>query len=105
LGLIPAAGGTQRLSQVVGIGRAKELMLGGGIWSAEDALRFGLVSEVVPSDTLLACAQKWGERIGQRDPLALRLAKRAIDFRTSYNLESGMEAVTEALLYELKERK
>ena len=105
LGLIPAAGGTQRLSQVVGIGRAKELILGGGIWSAEDALRFGLVSEVVPSDTLLACAQKWGERIGQRDPLALRLAKRAIDFRTSYNLESGMEAVTEALLYELKERK
>ncbi len=102
LGLIPAAGGTHRLSQVVGIGRAKELILGGGVWSAEDALRFGLASEVVPSDTLLACAQRWGERIGQRDPLALRLAKRAIDFRTSYNLESGMEAVTEALLYQLK---
>jgi enoyl-CoA hydratase len=105
LGLIPAAGGTHRLSQVVGIGRAKELILGGGVWSSEDALRFGLVSEVVPSDTLLACAQKWGERIGQRDPLALLLAKRAIDFRTSYNLESGMEAVTEALLYQVKIRK
>jgi len=105
LGLIPAAGGTHRLSQVVGIGRAKELILGGGVWSAEDALRCGLVSEVVPPDALLACAQKWGERIGQRDPLALRLAKKAIDLRTSYNLESGMEAVTEALLYQLKERK
>jgi enoyl-CoA hydratase/carnithine racemase len=102
LGLIPAAGGTHRLSQVVGVGRAKELILGGGVWSAQDALRFGLVSEVVSPDAVLTCAQKWGERIGQRDPLALRLAKKAIDFRTSYNLESGLEAVTEALLYQLK---
>jgi enoyl-CoA hydratase len=105
LGLIPAAGGTHRLSQIVGIGRAKELILGGGVWSAEDALRFGLVSEVVPPDTLLACAQKWGERIAQRDPLALQLAKRAIDFRTSYNLQSGVEAVSEALLYQVKVKK
>ena len=105
LGLIPAAGGTHRLSQVVGIGRAKELILGGGVWSAEDALRCGLVSEVVPLDALLTCAQRWGEKIGQRDLLALQLAKKAIDLRTSYNLESGMEAVTEALLYQLKERK
>ena len=105
LGLIPAAGGTHRLSQVVGIGRAKELILGGRVWLAEDALRFGLVSEVVRPDALLACAQQWGERIGQRDPLALQLAKRAIDFRTSYNLESGVEAVTEALLYQVKIKK
>jgi enoyl-CoA hydratase len=105
LGLIPAAGGTHRLSQIVGIGRAKELILGGGVWSAEDALRFGLASEVVPPDALLACAQKWGERIGQRDPLALQLAKRAIDFRTSYNLESDVEAVSEALLYQIKVKK
>jgi enoyl-CoA hydratase len=105
LGLIPAAGGTHRLSQVVGVGRAKELILGGAVWSAEDALRFGLVSEVVPPDAILACAQKWGERIAQRDSLALQLAKKAIDFRTSYNLESGMEAVTEALLYQVKIKK
>jgi enoyl-CoA hydratase len=105
LGLIPAAGGTHRLSQVVGIGRAKELILGGQVWLAEDALRFGLVSEVVPPDALLACAQQWGERIGQRDPLALQLAKKAIDHRTSYNLESGVEAVAEALLYQVKFKK
>jgi len=105
LGLIPAAGGTHRLSQVVGVGRAKELILGGGVWSAQDALRFGLVSEVVPPDSVLACAQRWGERIGQRDPLALQLAKKAIDFRTAYNLESGVEAVTEALLYQVKVKK
>ena len=104
LGLIPAAGGTHRLSQVVGVGRAKELILGGGVWSSEDALRFGLVSEVVRPDKLMACAQTWGERIGQRDPLALQLAKRAIDFRTSYHLESGVEAVTEALLYQIKKK-
>jgi hypothetical protein len=52
----------------------------------------------------MACAQTWGERIGQRDPLALQLAKRAIDFRTSYHLESGVEAVTEALLYQIKKK-
>jgi len=104
LGLIPAAGGTHRLSQVVGVGRAKELILGGGVWSSEDALRFGLVSEVVRPDGIMACAQTWGERIGQRDPLALQLAKRAIDFRTSYHLESGVEAVTEALLYQIKKK-
>jgi enoyl-CoA hydratase len=105
LGLIPAAGGTHRLSQVVGIGRAKELILGGRVWLAEDALRFGLVSEVVSPDALLACAQQWGEKIGQRDLLALQLAKKAIDFRTSYNLESSVEAVAEALLYQLKIKK
>ena len=104
LGLIPAAGGTHRLSQVVGIGRAKELILAGRVWLAEDALRFGLVSEVVPQEALPACAQQWGERIGQRDPLALQLAKKAIDFRTSYHLESGVEAVTEALLYQIKKK-
>ncbi len=105
LGLIPAAGGTHRLSQVVGIGRAKELILGGRVWLAEDALRFGLVSEVVSRDALLALTQQWGEGIGQRDQLALQLAKKAIDFKTSYNLELGFEAVAEALLYQVKIKK
>ena len=102
LGLIPAAGGTRRLPQAVGKARAKELILGGRIWLAEDALRFGLVSEVVHPYELLARAQQWGEEIGQRDLLALQLAKKSIDFETSFNLEVGYETIAEALLYQIK---
>ncbi len=105
LGLIPAAGGTHRLPKVVGIGRAKELILGGRIWSAQDAFGAGLVSEVVQFDALMARAQQWCEEIGQRDRLALQLAKKVIDFGTAYNIESNYESVAEALLYQIKMNK
>lgn len=99
-GLIPAAGGTQRLPKLVGIARAKELILGGKTWNAEEALRFGLVSEVVKSEDLMIRAQQWAEEIAQRDPLALQLAKKAID--PDISLGYSLESVTEALLYQLK---
>jgi len=101
-GLIPAAGGTNRLPKVVGIARAKELILGGQVWLAEDALRFGLVSEVVYHDQLLPRAQQWGEKIAERDQLALQLAKKCINYETSYNLEGKYETIAEALLYEIR---
>lgn len=104
-GLIPAAGGTRRLPQVVGIARAKELILGGRVWHAEEARSIGLVSEVVSPDELLPRAQQWGEEIGQRNHLALQLAKKVIDFETSYNIESSYESVAEALLYQIKMKK
>ncbi len=104
-GLIPAAGGTYRLRQVVGTARAKELILGGKIWPADEALRYGLVSELVPADELLTRAGQWAGEIGQRDRVALELAKKAIDFGTSYNIESSYELVAEALLYQLKKQK
>lgn len=105
LGLIPAAGGTHRLPKVVGISRAKELILGGRVWLAEDALSVGLVSDVVSSSELMLRAQQWGEEIGQRDPIALRLAKKVIDSGTSYNIESSYESIAEALLYHIKANK
>lgn len=104
IGLIPAAGGTHRLSHLVGIGRAKELILGGLVWTAQDAFRAGLVSKIVPSKELPACAQQWGERIGQRNLFALQLAKRGIDLNACCNLESSFEAVAEALLYQVKKK-
>ncbi len=104
-GLIPAAGGTRRLPQVVGIARAKELILGGRVWLADDALSFGLVSEVVKQNDLMVRAQQWAEEIGQRNHLALQLAKKAVDFETSYNTQSGYEAIAEALLYQIKMKK
>ncbi len=102
IGLIPAAGGTHRLPKVVGTTKAKELILGGRVWNAEDALNAGLVTEVVSSGEIMSRAQQWGEEIGQRDPLALRLAKKVIDSGTAYNIESSYESIAEALLYHVR---
>ncbi len=102
LGLIPAAGGTQRLPQVVGRARAKELILGGRVWEAGEALRFGLLSEVTVLEELLPRAQRWAERIARRDPAALELAKRAIDLGATDGPGYGFESVVQALLYRLR---
>jgi enoyl-CoA hydratase len=102
LGLLPAAGGTQRLPQVVGKARAKELILGGRTWEAEEALRFGLVSEVTAPGELLPRAQHWAERIARSSPLALQLAKRAIDLDAEDMPGHSFESVAQALLYQLR---
>lgn len=102
LGLIPAAGGTQRLPRVVGLARAKELILGGKVWEASDAWRYGLVSEVVKNEDLLAAAQRWGEQIAKGDPLALRLAKKVLDRDYLDSMGHDFESVIQALLYELR---
>jgi len=102
LGLMPAAGGTQRLSQVVGRARAKELILGGRVWEADEALRFGLVSELTGPAELLPKAQQWAERIARRHPLALELAKRAIDLDSGGSAGHGFESIAQALLYHLR---
>ncbi len=102
LGLIPAAGGTQRMAQVVGKARAKELILGGRVWEAEEASRHGLISEVTGSEQLLPTAQEWAERIASRNPVALHLAKQAIDLDVAGGAGHRFERVCEALLYQLR---
>jgi enoyl-CoA hydratase len=102
LGLIPAAGGTQRLAKTVGVARAKELILGGQVWEAEAALHYGLVSEVVRVDDLFSAAQRWGEQIAKGDPLALRLAKKVLDRQDVDGPGHNFESVVQALLYQLK---
>lgn len=103
LGLIPAAGGTQRLARVVGHARAKEMILAGSVWNADEALRFGLASQVTAPEELLAAAQQWVERIARRDGLALELAKRAIDL-DGPSAGYDFERVAEALLYHLRRK-
>ncbi|HEV7498495.1 MAG TPA: enoyl-CoA hydratase-related protein, partial [Vicinamibacteria bacterium] len=75
LGIIPGAGGTQRLPRIVGLGRAKEMILAGARWDAAKALSVGLVSEVVPAADLLPAARRMAERVLAMGPLAVRLAK------------------------------
>ena len=91
LGVIPAAGGTQRLPRLVGEARAKELILTADLVGAETALRYGLVSRVVPQAELMTAALELSQRIAQHPPLAVRFAKRAINRGMQTDLDSGLE--------------
>jgi enoyl-CoA hydratase len=93
LGVIPGYGGTQRLARLVGKGRALQLILTGDLIDAQEALRIGLVNEVVPADALMARAQQILDAIAANAPLATRLALEAV--------HRGLEApLPEALVIE-----
>jgi enoyl-CoA hydratase/carnithine racemase len=79
LGLIPGAGGTQRLPRLIGATRAKELIFFGDPIDAQEAHRLGLVNRVVPTERLLAEARDWAARLAALPPLALAMAKQAVD--------------------------
>jgi enoyl-CoA hydratase len=98
LAVIPGAGGTQRLPRVVGLARAKELILTGKVLDADDALAIGLVHEVVPAGEAVARATAIGEEIAARGPIAVREAKRLLDAALDTPLEDGLAAELEASL-------
>jgi enoyl-CoA hydratase len=106
LGIIPAAGGTQRLPRVVGLGRAKEMILTGARWDAKKALEYGLVSEVVPSGELLNAARAMASRVTALGPLAIRLAKQALNASANMPLQSGLvfESMIQAVTFESKDK-
>jgi len=79
LGIIPGAGGTQRLPRVVGVARAKEMILTARRVTAAEALAMGLVGQVAPAAGLGAAALALAERVARNAPISLRQAKRAID--------------------------
>ena len=78
LGVMPGAGGTQRLPRLVGKGRAMELVFTADMISAEEARTIGLVNRVVPSGSLLEEAKKMAKKIMTKGPVAIAMAKRAI---------------------------
>jgi len=96
LGVMPGSGGTQRLPRVVGIARAKELILMGEIVDAAEAASMGLVNRVTPSGEALATARDMAESIATRGPLAVREAKRALDIAGDVPLDEGMAAELDA---------
>ena len=79
LAVTPSTGGTQRLPRIVGVARAKELLLTGRIIDAHEAARIGLVNEVVAPGEALARARAIGDEIAERGPLAVRAVKALID--------------------------
>ncbi len=90
LGITPGFGGTQRLARLVGLGNAKQLIFTGDIIKADEALRIGLVNNVVPSSELLDTAIKLAEKIASKGQLAIRFAKTAINRGIETDLETGM---------------
>jgi enoyl-CoA hydratase len=90
LGIIPGGGGTQRLPRLVGEGKAMEMILTGEIINAQEAFRCGLVNQVVPADHLEAKTMEVANRIAEKSPIALRLAKEAVKLASRSNLDEGL---------------
>ena len=101
IGIIPGAGATQRLPRIVGLGRAKELILTGARWTAAQALAAGLVSQVVPAGELVAAARAMAERVLALGPLALRLSKQAMNASMQMPLAAGLayESTAQAICF------
>jgi len=90
LGIIPGGGGTQRLARLVGPARAKDMILSGRQVRAEEALRIGLVDEVVPNDELLDRARARAAELAKGARAAQAMAKRAIDEGLDMGLAEGL---------------
>ncbi len=91
LGIIPGAGGTQRLARLVGPAKAKDLVFSGRFVAAEEALAIGLVDRVVPAADVYDAAREMVGRYVGGPSYALRAAKEAIDRGVEVDLESGLE--------------
>lgn len=107
LGVIPAAGGTQRLARLIGPAAAKRMILLGDPVTAQAALAMGLVDGVAPQGELMAGAHALAGRLAAKPPMAVRLAKRVIDDGYETDLASGieLELAAAAQLFASEDRK
>jgi enoyl-CoA hydratase len=97
LGIIPGAGGTQRLTRAIGKALAMDVILSGRRLSADEALSAGLVARVVPNEAWLEEAKKLAREIAEKGPVATRLAKESVDRAYETTLTAGLEAERRAL--------
>jgi len=107
LGIIPGAGGTQRLTRAVGKSVAMELILTGRRFKADEAKAIGLVAQVYPAASWLDDAKALARTIAEKPPVAVRLATEAIDLAFSSTLEAGLEFERKAfyLLFATEDKK
>jgi 2-oxoglutaroyl-CoA hydrolase len=99
IGMIPGSGGTQRLARLIGLARAKDIIMRGRRIGAGEALALGLVTEVVPPDELDAAVARLVDELSQHSPLALAMAKRVLNLAYDGPLRTGLEV--EGLAYGL----
>jgi enoyl-CoA hydratase/carnithine racemase len=106
LGIIPGFGGTQRLARLVGRGQAKLMVMNGEPVTALEALRMGLVEKVVPLTLLNEEARLLAKSLATKPPIALKLAKAAINEGLEVDLDRGcaIEAAYFGLLYSTEDR-
>lgn len=90
LGIMPGGGGTQRLTRLIGEGRAMELILSGDMIDAETAHRFGLVNHVFPLAELEEKTMALAEKLAEKAPVALQMCKEAVKFASRSNLDEGL---------------
>ncbi len=95
-GLIPGWGGTQRLPRIVGLSKAKELIMIGDQITAQEALEIGLLNKVVPMDKLDEEVKAFAKRFVEGPPIALKYAKHALNIGTQVPLEAGLKIESEA---------
>lgn len=91
LGMIPPAGGTQLATRLLGVGKASWFILTGNLIDAREAWQLGLINQVVPRRELLPRVRELARKLASKDPLALRLAKRAITQGLELRLAEGLE--------------
>ena len=91
IGTMPGAGGTQRLTRAVGKGLAMEMVLTGRFITAEEAMRAGLITKIVPVEVLLAETVKVAKLIAEKSPIAVRLAKEAVNKAFETTLDEGLQ--------------
>lgn len=106
LGILPAGGGTQQLTKLVGLAKAKELILTGDIIDTEEAHRIGLVNKVVPHEELLERAYEIAQKIASKPPIAIRMVKIALNESTTADLNTGLalEKALQAVLFSTKDK-
>ena len=107
IGIIPGAGGTQRLTRAVGKYRANDIILTGRMVKADEAKAIGLAAQVYPAATWLDDAKALARTIAEKPPIAVRLATEAIDLAWNSTLDAGLEFERKAfyLLFSTEDKK
>jgi enoyl-CoA hydratase len=91
LGVMPGAGGTQRLTKLVGRTRALRWLLSGERFSAREALHYGVISDMIPSDLLMEETIRFAESLAEKPPLSVRFIKESVQKAVDYPLYEGMQ--------------
>ena len=106
LGIIPGAGATQRLPRIIGMGRAKHLILTGDVIDAKQALEVGLVTAIAPPGQLQIRARELAKKVLRQGPLSARLAKVALNASARVDMDSGLliETLAQALCYSSEDK-
>ncbi|MFQ5820536.1 MAG: enoyl-CoA hydratase/isomerase family protein [Candidatus Heimdallarchaeota archaeon] len=90
IGLIPSWGGCDRLPRLVGLSKAKEIVLTGGMITADQAEKIGLVNKLVPPDELQSTAMFMAQKLADNAPVAMRLAKQVLNKSLDHDLDAGL---------------